>query len=190
MPCDNLRWIVCVFSGSAPGNTLNSPCHGKHGEAHGTTAIATSIYTNMPCDNLRWIVTPSFLPQICIVLEVALLKFHTKFAPGWAHIWVNFDPIRGNWAKSLGVSTLSWVGAILQDYGIAWCKSQLFVYRYSLTQHPMFNSHSAGLHYWWKDSVLSNWKHKAFLDWVLSLIASDQKVNPGKPPPPKETNGL
>ena len=82
------------FSGLAPGNTLNSPCHGKHGEAHGTTAIATSIYTNMPCDNLRWIVTPSLLPQICIVLEVALLKFHTKFAPGWAHIWVNFDPIR------------------------------------------------------------------------------------------------
>ena len=137
----------------------------------------------MPCDNLRWIVTPSFLPQICIVLEVALLKFHTKFAPGWAHIWVNFDPIWGNWAKSLGVSTLSWVGTILQDYGIAWCKSQLFVYHYSLTQHPMFNSHSAGLHYWWKDSVLSNWKHKAFLDRVLSLIASDQKVNPGKPPP-------
>ena len=33
------------------------------------------------------------------MLNAVLLKLHMKFAPGWALIWVNFDPI---WAKSRG----------------------------------------------------------------------------------------
>ena len=39
-------------------------------------------------------ITQSFLPKIRIALEAVLLKVHTKLAPGWAHIQVNFDSIQ------------------------------------------------------------------------------------------------
>ena len=36
---------------------------------------------------------------MCIVLEAVLFKLNAKFAPGWALIRVNFDPIQEIGAK-------------------------------------------------------------------------------------------
>ena len=48
--------------------------------------MLTFVYTNMPCIN--------FLPEMCIALEVVLLKLHAKLGPGWALTQVNIDLIQ------------------------------------------------------------------------------------------------
>ena len=54
------------------------------------TTLATSVYTKLP---LVKYYAKFLIPQICIALEVVLLKLYTKLAPGWALIRVNFDTI-------------------------------------------------------------------------------------------------
>ena len=70
-------------------------------------AIMASSQSHLVIHNLRWSSTRSFLPEISIAHEAVLLKTpwvhsisHTKFAPVWVSIKVNFDPIQGSWAKS------------------------------------------------------------------------------------------
>ena len=76
-----------------------APCHREHGwcssQCAPSTALAMSIYANfkMPCSNFQWSITQCFLPQICIAFEAVLFKLHVKLAPGWALIWVKFDPV-------------------------------------------------------------------------------------------------
>ena len=66
-----------------------APC--QYSVAHGVCHI---IYANMPCGNLRWSITRSFLPQMCIALEVVFLKLPANLTPGWAFIPVKFDLIQ------------------------------------------------------------------------------------------------
>ena len=63
------------------------------------TALATSFYAKMPCINFGEVLYDVFLPEIHIALEAMLHKLHTKLAPGWALIRVNFDPIQEIWPK-------------------------------------------------------------------------------------------
>ena len=61
------------------------------------------------------VITRSFLPEIRIALEVALLKLHAKLTPGWALIQVNFDPMQENGPK-VESGCYFVIGPFSQDY--------------------------------------------------------------------------
>ena len=75
------------------------------------TTIATSIYAMM--SSVKYYT--KFLTYLCISVEAVLLKLHAKFAPGWAFIRVNLDPIEKNRPKVVGV--LLCVGTLSRVYG-------------------------------------------------------------------------
>ena len=59
----------------------------------------------MPCINFGEVrITQCFLLQIRVALKAVLLKLHTKLAPGWALIRVNFDSI-----QEIGPKVGGWV---------------------------------------------------------------------------------
>ena len=48
----------------------------------------------MPCIDFSEVYYTTFLSWDTHSARVRALKLHAKFAPGWALIWVNFDPIQ------------------------------------------------------------------------------------------------
>ena len=104
-----------------------APC--KH-ERTVCTTLAASFYTKQPCNNIQW---RKFLTSdMCSAWRFASQTpqvhsvSHVKLAPGWALIWVNFDPIQEIGWKVGG-------GCSLQDYGIT-------IYQMHMTVLPIVSS--------------------------------------------------